>query len=528
MRHVGALRISLLVSLGIVPVACGGTFKENTGDDGTSGKGSSAGAAGKGVTTGTGGERDPDPVPGTSGSPGVAGKHNGGTGGTTISGAGGSAPVGGAGGAGPTCTSPMLDPKTGLIKCDEGYQHRPTAPACEVTGSVGSGGAAGGGGANGDNDAAAPQELPRADGLIACGADPSVCDAFELGYCGTYGQLEGCLSGCRDDADCGEGSICICYEGGSPHGGTCVSSNCETNADCGQGLLCATFNNGCGSGFACQTTADECRQDADCRSPGQGDGYCGRDYAENKRVCQNAVCGRPFLVQTAARVAPVVSSDAWSALDSALPRVDHLTQAERRALAEHWTRLGQLEHASIAAFARFSLQLLSLGAPPALVEACTRALADETAHTKLCFRLASAYAGRAIGPGPLDVAGSLEASSLGDIVDLVIIEGCFGETSATLEALEAADSASDPVIAAAYRQIARDEQRHAELAFHFVRWALERDRQGTSERIAAAIASPPSQEHGVANVAVPCLEALLALPQTTKPASSAPGLRLQA
>jgi hypothetical protein len=106
--------------------------------------------------------------------------------------------------------------------------------------------------------------------------------------------------------------------------------------------------------------------------------------------------------------------------------------------------MGQMEHASIAAFARFSLQLLSLGAPPDLVEASTRALADETAHTKLCFELASAYAGRALGPGKLDVENSLAVTSLLDVVELVIAEGCFGETVAALEAREAADAAADP------------------------------------------------------------------------------------
>jgi hypothetical protein len=220
------------------------------------------------------------------------------------------------------------------------------------------------------------------------------------------------------------------------------------------------------------------------------------------------VCGRPFLVETEARIAPVVSGGDWRSARLAGPRLDHLTVAERAALAEHWTKMGQMEHASIAAFARFSLQLLSLGAPPELVEACTQALADETAHAVLCFGLASAYAGRAIGPGPLDVSGSLDVTSLGDIVDLVIAEGCFGETSAALEALEAAESAADPVIAAAYAQIARDEQRHAELAFRFVRWALEREPGLVSVRIARALCSTsPARE--LRDVVEPCLEALL-------------------
>ena len=48
---------------------------------------------------------------------------------------------------------------------------------------------------------------------------------------------------------------------------------------------------------------------------------------------------------------------------------------------------------------------------------------------------------------------------MSDVTELVIVEGCFGETSAALQALDAADSAEDPAIVAAYGQIARDERR---------------------------------------------------------------------
>jgi hypothetical protein len=169
-----------------------------------------------------------------------------------------------------------------------------------------------------------------------------------------------------------------------------------------------------------------------------------------------------------------------------------------------------MEHASIAAFARFSLQLLSLGAPSELVDACTQALSDETTHTKLCFELASAYAGHAIGPGPLDIGRSLEATSLVDVVELVIAEGCFGETRAALEALAAADAATDPVIAAAYAQIARDEQRHAELAFRFVRWALGQGGRSVRERIVLALDAGVYGSAVARGVVLPCLRALLA------------------
>jgi hypothetical protein len=252
------------------------------------------------------------------------------------------------------------------------------------------------------------------------------------------------------------------------------------------------------------TPQDECWSNAECTDGG----YCGK--AAEHRSCDNAVCGRPFLVDHTARVAPIVRTSDWSALGAA-PRLEHLTLAERAALARHWSRLGQMEHASIAAFARFNLQLLALGAPPELVEACTAALADETAHTKLCFQLASAYAGSALGPGPLDVERSLAATSLEDIVDLVLAEGCIGETGAALEALDAADAASDPVIRAAYAQIAADEQRHAELAFRFLRWALQQDAALVEGRIRAALASDALPSGPARSVVVPCLTALLEL-----------------
>ena len=127
-------------------------------------------------------------------------------------------------------------------------------------------------------------------------------------------------------------------------------------------------------------------------------------------------------------------------------------------------------------------------------------------RSKLCFALASAYAGHAVGPGPLDISNSLAATTLGDVVDLVIAEGCFGETQAALEALEGAAGASDPVISAAYSQIAHDEQRHAELAFRFVRWALETD-PAIAERVAQALATVDGD--AAREVAAPCLRALL-------------------
>lgn len=103
-----------------------------------------------------------------------------------------------------------------------------------------------------------------------------------------------------------------------------------------------------------------------------------------------------------------------------------------------------MEHASVAAFARFTLELLALGAPASLVDAASSAMADEVRHARSCFGLATYYSGAVVGPGPLPVGGALTDVELLHTVELAVLEGCIGETSAALEAAWAADAATEP------------------------------------------------------------------------------------
>ncbi|XXX78635.1 hypothetical protein WMF30_07650 [Sorangium sp. So ce134] len=72
--------------------------------------------------------------------------------------------------------------------------------------------------------------------------------------------------------------------------------------------------------------------------------------------------------------------------------------ARRREIAalEH----ASLERASIASFARLSLELLALGVPPALLAGAQQAAMVEIAHARA-----------ALGPGSLDVTGVAPATS---------------------------------------------------------------------------------------------------------------------
>ncbi len=125
-----------------------------------------------------------------------------------------------------------------------------------------------------------------------------------------------------------------------------------------------------------------------------------------------------------------------------LREIEGLDPILRQAIASSWADAALDEHASVASFARFSLHLLAVAAPPDLLVAAHRAGLDEIAHARACFEIAGAYAGEALSPGPLRLSGDLLGPlDLASIAAAAVIEGCVGETVASLEAREAAATA---------------------------------------------------------------------------------------
>jgi hypothetical protein len=204
----------------------------------------------------------------------------------------------------------------------------------------------------------------------------------------------------------------------------------------------------------------------------EGDMCC---YEAQVLTGLGCVGGRPFLVDEQPLTAPPQPlAHGWTASTGA-PRVVDRSPMERAALAESWTREALAEHASIASFARFALELLAAGADAELVEAAHRAALDEIEHARLCFALASAYAGAPIGPGPIPIPSHVEVSAeLADLAVRVAREGCVGETIAAVVAAERLEHTRDPAEREALRVIAADEARHAELAWRTVVWAIGR------------------------------------------------------
>ncbi|MFO0614524.1 MAG: ferritin-like domain-containing protein [Polyangiaceae bacterium] len=333
------------------------------------------------------------------------------------------------------------------------------------------------------------QQCQGTEGFFDCQKD-SDCNQAPNGHCVHQPSIEvagdycGCVYSCATDKECGGSGACACADIVNGLGySQCVPNDCLSNADCPSGECgLSSYNDGCSEVVlvACRTPQDVCRVDGQCAT-----GECAPAYIGGQPYnCQQPNCavGRPLVIDGTARVAePRVRGD-WMAEAARIATA--IPHDLRRRAAEHHLAIARLEHASIASFARFALQLVAIGAPAALVRDAHAAAIDEVDHARAAFALASAFAGEPLGPAALGDALAPITQDLESIVEALGEEGCVGETVGVAEALAVAETTSDPFIAAHMRKVAADEQRHAELAWRTLRWLIEKDAGlvGTVER----------------------------------------------
>lgn len=136
-------------------------------------------------------------------------------------------------------------------------------------------------------------------------------------------------------------------------------------------------------------------------------------------------------------------------------------------LGRYFTEVAHLEAASVAAFRALGRELAVYGAPRSLRRAVRRAARDEVRHARLTRDLALRFGGRYVPP---DVTAK-PAPSLETIARENATEGCVRETYGALVATYQAQAAADPQVRSAMTQIARDETRHAAIAWRIARWA---------------------------------------------------------
>jgi hypothetical protein len=172
-----------------------------------------------------------------------------------------------------------------------------------------------------------------------------------------------------------------------------------------------------------------------------------------------------------AHVPEVAAGEGWR--DDLQVSVDGLSADERGILAASWLAVARLEHASITAYAQLALRLAALAAPSDLVAGTHRAALAELAQARRCFALASAFAGKALGAGPITQLARPEHTP-GTFPRLAVgalVKGCLTASVAAAAASTGVRTASDPAVQSALTLIAAGEMQQAELAWEIVAWA---------------------------------------------------------
>ena len=190
--------------------------------------------------------------------------------------------------------------------------------------------------------------------------------------------------------------------------------------------------------------------------------------------------GRPYLDGARQVVAELRCGDEWC-VDLGELDVGALPPDKAAAVAAAWLDDALMEHASIGSFSRAVIELMSVAAPPELVAGAETAGLDEIRHAEICFSLHQHYAGTAKQPGALPALDPRPANLERLAVD-TFIEGCLGETVASLIVGRAAERAASGRLSELLTELHGDEERHAALAWSTVAWAVA---EGGSNVLAA-------------------------------------------
>jgi len=173
--------------------------------------------------------------------------------------------------------------------------------------------------------------------------------------------------------------------------------------------------------------------------------------------------------------------------------------ATRDALAAQWRENGRTEHASVAAFARLTLDLMALGAPPNLVADANRDALDEIRHAELCFGLARAIDHRAQSPGAFPEAARARTLSrtrtiaLAELAVDSLVDGALHEGVSARIVAKLARRCQTPAIQAILKEIAADEGRHARHGWDVVRWCLAEGGESVARALEGAVRALPKK-----------------------------------
>jgi hypothetical protein len=137
----------------------------------------------------------------------------------------------------------------------------------------------------------------------------------------------------------------------------------------------------------------------------------------------------------------------------------------------------QAEAASVPAFLCLAAELIRAGAPLVLVDRALDAAADEIRHARACATMTSRLTGAHVvptAPAPPRRATLRGDALLTRLAAESWLDGCLNEGAAAARAARAAKLARRAGACAVRGRIAVDEERHAELGWDVLAFALSR------------------------------------------------------
>lgn len=179
------------------------------------------------------------------------------------------------------------------------------------------------------------------------------------------------------------------------------------------------------------------------------------------------------------------------------PRDGALAQAARI-----WGKRAQTELASVPAFIELAAQLHAVHAPGALIQRSRAAARDELRHAVVAGQHCASLGQRHVELTPRAVRPRSVLAGKAGLVRLAVeswVDGCVGEGVAAACAREESRRAVASELREAQSMIASDEQRHADLAWDVLAWALEAGGHEAREALDAVHQAAPSEPEAQAD-----------------------------
>ena len=288
---------------------------------------------------------------------------------------------------------------------------------------------------------------------------------------------------CQLDSDCAANEQCLCagqfarYPQCAP--ATCSSGD-ECNLDSGEGACAVSYkDDNCEYlvSLACFTDNDECRSREECDY-----GSC-YSTTEGWR-CNMNFCGegRPLLNNCEITLAPLIQGAGWVTCASTQEEFNG-SELELSQVKEYWQLAAQLEHSSVASFARFTMQMLSFGVPADILLLIQKATADEVKHAQGAAQIFSILSGEQVRFGDLPLEGLTLQTSRQKLIETLIREACINETLGVAEITETLRLCKQEQVSAHLSTLLVDEMMHAELAWRSLQWLIKTADDEDQERL---------------------------------------------